>query len=109
MCTGPFKFTSYDGTSKLVLTKNEKYWDQDNAAHASTFTFVYPADPSALANGLTSGKIDGGLTLPSNLAAPLQNAANGKLYVGQEAPRRSTSTCSSPSPSTPRSRRRSRG
>ncbi|HRI98482.1 MAG TPA: ABC transporter substrate-binding protein, partial [Nocardioides sp.] len=84
MCTGPFQFTSYDGTSKLVMTRYDGYWDAENAAHAGTFTFVYPADPAALANGLTSGKIDGGLSLPTNLVAGLQNAANGTLYVGGE-------------------------
>lgn len=84
MCTGPYKFTSYDGTSTLVMTKNANYWDPSRAAHANTFTFVYPADPTALANGLTSGKIDGALTLPSNLVAKLQNASDGKLFVGGE-------------------------
>ncbi len=84
MCTGPYEFGSYDGSTKLVLTKNDDYWDKAHAAHASTFTFVYPADPSALANGLLSGKIDGGLSLPSNLVTQLQNASSGKLYVGDK-------------------------
>jgi peptide/nickel transport system substrate-binding protein len=84
MCTGPFSFTSYDGTSTLVMTKNPDYWNADGAAHASTFTFVYPTDPAALANGLQSGKIDGALSLPSNLADQLQDSSAGTLYVGGE-------------------------
>ena len=55
VCTGPFKFTSYDGATKLVLTRNDNYWDTAHKAHAKTFTFVYAADNSALVNGLTSG------------------------------------------------------
>ncbi|MBZ5737095.1 ABC transporter substrate-binding protein [Nocardioides mangrovi] len=84
MCTGPFEFQSYDGTSRLVMKKNPDYWDADGAAHASTFTFVYPTDPAALANGLESGKIDGALSLPSTLADQLQDSSAGTLYVGQE-------------------------
>lgn len=83
-CTGPFTFGSYDGTSKLVLDRNESYWDTAHRAHAKTFTFVYPTDPSALATGLSSGAIDGGFEIPGGLIAQLSSASNGKLYLGQE-------------------------
>lgn len=83
-CTGPFTLGSYDGTSKLVLNSNENYWDPAHRAHAKTFTFVFPTDPSALATGLSSGAIDGGFDIPGGLIAQLSSASNGKLYLGQE-------------------------
>jgi peptide/nickel transport system substrate-binding protein len=84
MCTGPFSLTSFDGTSKLVMTKNPTYWDTEHAALASTFTLVYPTDPQAIVNGLTSGSIQGAFSVPSNLIAALQNADSGKVYIGEK-------------------------
>ncbi len=82
MCTGPFSFGSFDGTSKLVIKKNPNYWNTARAAHASSFTFLYPSDPSALANALTSGQIDGGFNIPSGLLAELKSSTTGKTYIG---------------------------
>lgn len=82
VCTGPFKFTSYDGTSKLVLTRNDDYWDTAHKALAATFNFVYTPDPSALSNGLKSGQIDGGFDVPTNLIKDLTSATNGKVFLG---------------------------
>lgn len=82
MCTGPFSYGSFDGTSKLVITKNPSYWNTANAAHASSFTFLYPSDPSALANALTSGQIDGGFNIPSGLLSQLKSSTTGKTYIG---------------------------
>lgn len=82
MCTGPYAFGSYDGTTKLVLTRNEHYWDKARAAKAKTFTFLYTADTSALANALKSGQIDGAYNVPSNLLAELRSATTGKVHLG---------------------------
>lgn len=82
MCTGPFAFKSYDGTSELVLVRNDGYWDAAHKAKAARFTFVFPVDPSAIANGFTSGRMDGGFDVPINLIKSLKSAGNGKLYVG---------------------------
>lgn len=82
MCTGPYEFSSYDGTSKLVMTRNENYWNPAAQAHAKTFTFVYPSDPSAIANGLMSGSIDGAFNLPPDLVDQLKSARSGKLFIG---------------------------
>ena len=82
VCTGPFELTSYDGSSKLVLTRNDNYWDTAHKAHAKTFTFVYTSDPSALANALKSGDIEGGYNIPSNLLTELKSTTTGKVLVG---------------------------
>jgi peptide/nickel transport system substrate-binding protein len=81
-CTGPYEMQSYDGTSKLVMVRNPHYWDKAHAAKTSTFTFVFPADPSALANGLASGAIDGAMDVPSSLIATLKSAKDGRLFIG---------------------------
>jgi peptide/nickel transport system substrate-binding protein len=65
-----------------VLTRNDDYWDSAHKAKAARFTFLFPVDPSAIANGFTSGKIDGGFDIPINLIKALRSATNGKLYVG---------------------------
>ena len=82
ICTGPYKFSSYDGSTKLVLTRNDSYWDRAHRAHAKTFTFVYATDNSALVNGLTSGQIQGAFNLPSSLLDQLRSATGGKVYLG---------------------------
>lgn len=84
VCTGPYRFTSYDGSSKLVLTRNDGYWDATRKARAKTFTFVFPADNSALVNGLLSGQIDGAFNIPSNLLDQLRSSTSGKVYLGGE-------------------------
>jgi peptide/nickel transport system substrate-binding protein len=84
VCTGPFKFTSYDGSTKLVLTRNDSYWDTAHKAHAKTFTFVYAVDNSALVNGLSSGQIQGAFNIPSSLLDQLRSATGGKVYLGGE-------------------------
>jgi peptide/nickel transport system substrate-binding protein len=82
VCTGPFTFTSYDGSTKLVLTRNDTYWDSAHKAHAKTFTFIYASDNSALVNGLTSGQIQGAFNVTSNLLDQLRSAPTGKVYLG---------------------------
>ncbi|HET9655290.1 MAG TPA: ABC transporter substrate-binding protein [Kineosporiaceae bacterium] len=84
VCTGPFAFTSYDGSTKLVLTRNDHYWDTAHKAHAKTFTFAYAADNTALVNGLTSGQIQGAFNIPSNLLDQLRSASGGKVFLGGE-------------------------
>jgi peptide/nickel transport system substrate-binding protein len=84
VCTGPFTFTSYDGSTKLVLTRNDRYWDAAHKAKAKTFTFVYAADNSALVNGLTSGQIQGAFNIPSNLLDQLRSTSTGKVFLGGE-------------------------
>ncbi|SMD25495.1 ABC transporter substrate-binding protein [Kibdelosporangium aridum] len=85
MCTGPFAFDSYDGTSRLTLKRNDRYWDTANRAHAARFTFVFPSDLGALTNSLASGEVDGAFNVPSNLVSRLKSSDTGTVYVGQEA------------------------
>ncbi|MHA6759015.1 ABC transporter substrate-binding protein [Streptacidiphilus sp. PAMC 29251] len=84
MCSGPYTIASFDGTNSLVLKRNAHYWDPSRAAKAEQVTFKFIGDPSALANALTSGSLQGAFDLPSAALDQLRKAADGKLYVGAE-------------------------
>ncbi|MFC1412538.1 ABC transporter substrate-binding protein [Streptacidiphilus sp. N1-12] len=84
MCSGPYTIASFDGTNSMVLKRNPHYWDPSRAAKAGQITFKFIGDPSALANALTSGSLQGAFDLPSATLPQLRKATNGKLYVGAE-------------------------
>ena len=84
MCSGPYTVASFDGTNTMVLKRNPDYWDPSRAAKADRITFKFIGDPSALANALTSGSLQGAFDLPSATLDQLRKATNGKLYVGAE-------------------------
>jgi len=82
MCTGPYELKSWNGTSSLVMTANPKYWDKALAPKIKTFTFQWPTDPGQIANGFSTGALDGGFFLNAADLPPLRNSSAGKLYVG---------------------------
>ena len=84
VCSGPYTVASFDGTNAMVLRRNPRFWDPARAGKAETVTFKFLADPSALANALSSGSLQGGFDLPSSTIGQLQKATNGKLYIGGE-------------------------
>ncbi|MFC1421478.1 ABC transporter substrate-binding protein [Streptacidiphilus cavernicola] len=84
MCSGPYTIASFDGTNAMVLKRNANYWDPSRAAKADQITFTFIGDPSALANALTSGSLQGAFDLPSAALDQLRKATDGKLYVGAE-------------------------
>ena len=84
VCSGPYTVGSFDGTNTMVLKRNPDYWDPSRAAKAEQITFKFIGDPSALANALTSGSLQGAFDLPSATLDQLRKATNGKLYVGAE-------------------------
>ncbi|WP_042430807.1 ABC transporter substrate-binding protein [Streptacidiphilus anmyonensis] len=82
MCTGPYTIASFDGTNQMVLKKNPNYWDPSHAGKAETVTFKFLADPSALANALSSGAMQGAFDLNSSVIPQLGKSSAGKLYIG---------------------------
>ena len=84
VCSGPYTVASFDGTNSMVLKRNPRYWDPARAAKTDTVTFKFIGDPSALANALTSGSLQGAFDLPSSTIAQLGKAADGRLYVGAQ-------------------------
>jgi peptide/nickel transport system substrate-binding protein len=84
ICSGPYTVASFDGTNAMVLKRNTRYWDPARAAKTDTLTFKFIGDPSALANALASGSVQGAFDLPSATLDQLRKAADGKLYIGAE-------------------------
>ncbi|MFB7597190.1 ABC transporter substrate-binding protein [Streptomyces sp. NPDC056160] len=82
VCSGPYTIASFDGTNTMVLKRDPAYWDRAHAGKAATLTFRFLADPSAIANALTSGSLDGAFDLPPSTITRLSRTTNGKLYVG---------------------------
>ncbi|WP_042382998.1 ABC transporter substrate-binding protein [Streptacidiphilus melanogenes] len=82
MCTGPYTVASFDGSNQMVLKKNPNYWDPSHAGKADTVTFKFLADPSALANALSSGALQGAFNLQASVIPQLGRSAAGKLYIG---------------------------
>ena len=82
MCTGPYKFRSWNGTSSLVMVANPNYWDKALEPKVKTMTFVWPTDPGQIASGFESGALDGGFFLSAPDLPPLEHSSAGKLYVG---------------------------
>jgi len=82
VCSGPYTIASFDGTNTMVLKRTPNYWDPTQQAKAATVTFRFLSDPSAIANALSSGSLDGGFDLPPSVIPQLSKAADGKLYIG---------------------------
>lgn len=82
MCSGPYTIASFDGTNTMVLKKNPHYWDASQQPLAASVTFRFMSDPSAIANALTSGSLDGAFDLPPSVVTQLGRTAAGRLYIG---------------------------
>ena len=59
MCTGPFKFDSWQPGRDLALVRNDGYWDASLRPHAERIEFSFIADESTAVNALRSGEVDG--------------------------------------------------
>ncbi len=66
--TGPFKFESYEPGQKVVLVKNDNYWDEARLPQLDKVEFYIISDPTAVVNGLKSGQLDFADIDPKNIA-----------------------------------------
>jgi oligopeptide transport system substrate-binding protein len=57
VCNGPFKLTSYEIGSKLVLEKNENYWNAENV-HLEKIVGQFIDSESTAYNAFNSGDLD---------------------------------------------------
>lgn len=83
MCSGPFKFDSWEPGSKITLKRNADYWIEDRRAKAETLTFRFLADDNSQANALIGGTLDGEYQVPFSAVNKLQTSSSGKIYKGQ--------------------------
>ena len=78
--TGPFKYDSWVTGSKVVLTKNENYWDESATTNVSQINFSIIADDTTLATALKSGQIDMAANFSVNLIDTLNGFDNVEVY-----------------------------
>ncbi|MFZ1992745.1 MAG: ABC transporter substrate-binding protein [Solirubrobacteraceae bacterium] len=85
MCTGPYKFASWNGTSSAVMTANPNYWDKAAVPKVKTITFQWPTDAGQTASGYQSGAAAGGFFLSTSVLPTLKSSSAGKLYIGPDS------------------------
>lgn len=85
MCTGPFKFKSWNGTSQLVMVRNDHYWNKALRPKVKEMTFVWPTDPSQISSGFRTGAFGGGFFLNATAIPLLKASSAGKLYIGPDS------------------------
>jgi peptide/nickel transport system substrate-binding protein len=83
MCTGPFRFGSWQPGSYITMNRNSKYWNPTLRPKASEVTFRFVTDPSSIVQGLTSGTLDGSYDIPFSGLAGLTSSGAGKMYYGK--------------------------
>ena len=83
MCSGPFKFKSWESGSQITLTANPEYWDAKLRPKVGTLVFKFITDASALTNGLQSGELDGAYVVPQQATEQLQSSSAGTLSFGK--------------------------
>ncbi len=65
--TGPFVFESWENGSRVVLTKNENYWDESATTNIDEIVFSVISDDTTLATAVKSGQIDMSLNYSDKL------------------------------------------
>lgn len=56
--SGPYKFVSYDIHQKVVLERNDEYWNKERKGKIKTGEFYVMTNESATLSALSSGQID---------------------------------------------------
>ena len=82
MCSGPYEFSSWTPGSQIVLKRNDAYWNPAYRGHAATITLKFVTDTAAIAQGLSSGELDGAYEVPASIIPTLQKSTAGSLWYG---------------------------
>jgi peptide/nickel transport system substrate-binding protein len=82
MCSGPFKFQSWNPANDLVIVRNDGYWNKALLPKVAKITFEWPEDAGQVASAFETGALAGGWGIPATDVAPLRATSTGKLYVG---------------------------
>ncbi|TAK29882.1 MAG: ABC transporter substrate-binding protein [Myxococcaceae bacterium] len=85
MCTGPLQFTAGDWKQgqSITLTRYDGYWNAERAAKAKEVEIGFVVDPTAIANGLSTGEIQGSYDVPLPALGQLSSSTSGSLYYGE--------------------------
>lgn len=85
MCTGPLQFTPGDWKQgqSITLDRFDDYWNEDKRAMSKQVEIGFVVDPTAIANGLATGEIQGSYDVPLPALSQLASSSTGTLYAGQ--------------------------
>ncbi len=85
MCTGPLQFTpgNWKQGQSITLDRFDGYWNADKQAHAKQVEIGFVVDPTAIANGLATGEIQGSYDVPLPALGQMKSSTSGTLYSGQ--------------------------
>lgn len=82
MCSGPYELTSWTPGTGMTLTANAAYWNPKYRAHAQTVHIDFDTTSASIAEGLTTGQLDGAYEVPPAIIPKLRAAKNGHLVFG---------------------------
>ncbi|MCW2289686.1 peptide/nickel transport system substrate-binding protein [Leucobacter luti] len=85
MCTGPLQFTpgNWKQGQSITLDRYDGYWNADKKAQAKQVEIGFVVDPTAIANGLSTGEIQGSYDVPLPALGQLSSSSTGTLFAGQ--------------------------
>lgn len=85
MCTGPLQFTpgNWKQGQSITLDRYDGYWNADKQAKAKQVEIGFVVDPTAIANGLSTGEIQGSYDVPLPALGQLSTSSSGTLFAGQ--------------------------
>lgn len=85
MCSGPFAVESYERGSRLVLARNEHYWemgeDGEPLPYLDEVVIPYVPESNSRLLGLQSGEYDAIATVPFNQAAQVEEMEGVTLEI----------------------------
>jgi peptide/nickel transport system substrate-binding protein len=82
MCTGPFKPSSWDKGTKVVMDRVDSYWNPSALPKVKQLTIESVTDSATLVAGLKSGSIDGTFDLDGRNAQALEGDASLAVVSG---------------------------
>lgn len=83
MCTGPFSVKEWKQGDSILLERYDNYWKPEKAAKSKQLKIQFIVDPTAIANALATGEIDGSYDVPTSAVNQLSSSTTGTLYLGK--------------------------
>lgn len=83
MCTGPFSVAEWNQGDSILLERYDNYWKSDAVAKSKQLKIQFIVDPTAIANALATGEIDGSYDVPTSAVTQLSSSDTGTLFLGK--------------------------
>ena len=77
--TGPFVYDSWQNGSKVVLNKNENYWDKSASTNIDQVVFSIITDDTTLLTALKNGQVDFCVSYSNTLNSSIRDISNVDL------------------------------